>query len=119
MSLSWRSHKLVLNSTAYNQQKNRDAEAYYDLLYESQEIEADGRTVIRLSGNVVKEVIRTKQGERVKVVPVGLTLALPPRLVPKGAMAGDLIHWELSEFEEVRHAVEAGPLILEGGKSCV
>lgn len=119
LSLIWRKHNIVLDREAYNQEKSTDTEAYYDLLYDRQEIEADGRTVIRLSGNEVKEVVKTNKGERIKVVPVGLTLVLPPRLVPPGAMAGDLLEWELSEFNELRHAVEAGPLLLEGGKSSI
>jgi len=119
LSVVWRKHTIKLESEAYNEEKSTGGSAYYDLLYHRDEIDAFGRTVVRLSGNVVKEIVRTKKEERVTVVPVGLTLALDPQIIPEGAKAGDVLELNMSIFSEVRHAVEAGPLLLEGGKLAI
>lgn len=119
ISLVWREHTILLKSEAYNRNGPSGGSAYFDLLYHQQEIEGHGRTVVRLSGNVVKEIVQTRKGERVKVIPVGLTLALEPQQVPEGAREGDLLELHLRGLGEVKHAVEAGPLLLAGGKKAI
>ena len=116
LSIHWRNSVIKLESKAYNKELSEDGSAYYDLLHQQDEIDSQGRTVVRLSGNVVKEIIERKKGERVRVVPAGLTLVLEPHLIPDGAEEGDTLELNIKELSEVRHAVEAGPLLLEGGK---
>ncbi|MFH1321960.1 MAG: phosphodiester glycosidase family protein [Bacteroidota bacterium] len=109
--------------------------AYYDLMYDEENILGNGNIIIRLAGNTIKEVIHTKKDEEVKIIPVGLTLSIPASQFPKewykvekkltilmkpgnngsGKPAGkDIINWE-----QIAHAVEAGPMLLNNGKNCI
>ncbi|MCJ7715292.1 MAG: glycosyltransferase, partial [Anaerolineales bacterium] len=117
ISVVWRKHTITLERGAYTRENPIGGSSYYDLLHPGDEIDGFGRTVVRLSGNVVKEIVESRKGERVKVVPVGLTLALDPQLIPEGAKKGDILDLNVSGINELRHAVEAGPLLLEGGKN--
>ncbi len=116
LSVTWRNSSFQLDEDAYNGKNIGEGSAYYDLLHDLEEIKGHGLTVIRLSGNRVREIVRTRPGDRVRVIPAGLTLALKPELVPEGAKAGDVLSLTLKGFQEIRHAVEAGPLLLEGGQ---
>jgi len=116
LKILWSTHKIEFDSSMYNIVGKKGTPAYYDLLYQGNLLEGDGRTIIRLSGNVVKEVLKTREGEQVPVVPVGLTLALNPADVPEGLKPGELVDLEIPGLDEVMHAVEAGPLLLEQGK---
>ncbi len=118
LRISWKEHVIEMDNSQYNKKDAGASTAYYDLLYPSNYIQGNGRTIIRLSGNVVKEVLNTGEEERVPVVPVGLTLALNERDMPGEIKAGDQLGLEVPGLEEVLHAVEAGPLLLDGGK-CV
>ncbi|GAF76029.1 unnamed protein product, partial [marine sediment metagenome] len=51
------------------------ASCYYDLMYPEEYIEGNGRVIVRLAGNVIKEVIHTKDKQKIKIIPVGLTLS--------------------------------------------
>jgi len=115
-SVIWRNKTITLPKEAYNRSGSQDGSAYYDLLYGQQEIEGNGRTVVRISGHVVKEIVKTRPGERIALIPTGITLALDPKELPPGAKAGDVLDISMDEFKEVKHAVEAGPLLLERGK---
>jgi glycosyltransferase involved in cell wall biosynthesis len=118
LKISWGDFKIEIDQSRYNREDAGNSTAYYDLLYARDYIQGNGRIIIRLSGNVVKEVLKTNEGEKVAVVPVGLTLALNPLDLPAGIKAGDQLDLEVPGLEEVFHAVEAGPLLLDRGK-CV
>jgi hypothetical protein len=87
-------------------------------MYPDESIAGMGRTIIRLSGNTIKEIQKTSDKEQVAVVPVGLTLAMDPQDVPDGLKTGDQLELKIPGMEEVKHAVEAGPLLLDHGR-CV
>jgi len=116
LKVRWKGHEILFDQHAYNNPGRGGIKSYHDLLYPGDLIEGDGRTFIRLSGNVVKEILHTSKDEQVPVVPVGLTLALDPEDVPKGIKSGDKVELMVPGLEEVKHAVEAGPLLLERGK---
>jgi len=116
LKIRWKSHEILFDESAYNNTGGGGRRSYHDLLFPEKYIEGDGRTLIRLSGNVVKEVLRTSTNERIPVVPVGLTLALAPEDVPKGVKSGVKLELMVPGMEDVKHAVEAGPLLLERGK---
>jgi hypothetical protein len=118
LRVSWRGHEIAFDQHAYNNAGKGEKPAYYDLMYTEELIEGEGRTIIRLSGNVVKEVLETSKGEQVSIVPVGLTLALDPNDVPDGLKPGVVLELMVPGMEEVKHAVEAGPLLLDQGR-CV
>jgi len=118
LRVSWRGHEIAFDQHAYNNVGKGGKPAYYDLMYMEEYIGGEGRTIIRLSGNVVKELIKTRKDEQVNIVPVGLTLALDPDDVPEGIKPGVVLELSLPGLEEVKHAVEAGPLLLDQG-GCV
>jgi hypothetical protein len=72
-----------------------------------------------MSGHVVKEIVETRKGERIALIPAGITLALDPKELPQGAKAGDVVEISMDEFKEVEHAVEAGPLLLSEGQPSI
>jgi len=116
LKVSWNGHEIAFDAFAYNNAGRGEPRAYYDLLYPEDFIAGNGKIIIRLSGNEVKEILRTGKEEQVPVVPVGLTLALDPEEVPMGLSPGEEVELMIPGLEEVKHAVEAGPLLLEGGK---
>jgi glycosyltransferase involved in cell wall biosynthesis len=119
MSVVWKNKTITLHNEAYNRSGSHAGSAYFDLLYGQQEIEGNGRIVVRISGQKVKEIVETRKGERIALIPAGITLALEPKELPRGAKAGDVLEISMDEFKEVEHAVEAGPLLLEGGKPSI
>jgi len=119
IQVKWRSSSLELKSETYNNHIYKNAPAYYDLLHEQEFIEGNGRILVRLAGNQVKEIITTQEGDRLPLVPAGLTLALEPQQLPEGARVGDMLYLKLKGFKEIKHAIEAGPLLLNEGDVCI
>ncbi len=89
---------------------------FYDSLYEKDEILGDGRVIVRMSGNIVKEIINTKKNQMVKLKPTGITLSIDDDAFPAT--------WDMREKElimtilgldDVEYAIEGGPMLLEKG----
>jgi hypothetical protein len=112
----WKGFEFTFDSSMYNKIEKGEGAAYYDLLYPEKFIEGNGRTIFRLSGNVVKEVVVSRKGEQIPVIPVGLTLAINAEDIPDGLQAGEELELKIPGMEEVMHAVEAGPLLLDRGR---
>lgn len=110
---------IVLTSKNYNLVEPGNEIAYYDLMYSEKSIFGDGRTIVRLSGRTIKEIIQTRKGEAVKVIPVGLTLSFPENRVPVGIRVEQDAEITIPGFENIRHAIEAGPMLLENGVTSV
>ena len=92
---------------------------YYDLLFPHDHIKGDDRIIVRLAGNQVKEVYESKKGEKVPIVPVGLTLSFTRESYPAELKEGVKLNMTVPGFEEVLHAVEAGPLLLDKGQTAI
>jgi hypothetical protein len=107
--------ELIFTSKMYNPEGSFSGTAYYDLLYAGDRIEGKGRTMVRLAGCTIKEIIHCGIEEQMDVVPVGLTLAFAAEEVPVGLEVGEELELILPGFEDVLHGVEAGPLLVEGG----
>ena len=75
--------EIVFESSDYNVPGSPGRRTFYDLLYPQDYIDGNGKTIIRLAGNVIKEVLRTKAGERIPVIPVGITLVLEDKDIPE------------------------------------
>ncbi len=100
----------------YNPEIPGSAYAYYDLMYPGTGITGNGRILVRLAGNMVKEIIYTRPGEQVEVLPVGLTLSIHPDSMPPRLQVNDRVDLKVMGFENVKHAIEAGPMLLQDGK---
>ncbi len=100
--------------------KDPEKPCYYDLMNDVDEIDGEGRVFVRLSGNVIKEVIHTRPGEKIRFIPVGLTLSFPPDAFPKElGKTEEETELIVPGLEEAVHAVEAGPMLLDRGKVCL
>ena len=92
---------------------------YYDLIGDINKIEGLGRVIIRLAGNRITEIISTKDGDIVEIMPVGLTLSFRRDVIPEGLEIGDEVGFVLPGLEDLYQAVGAGPLLLEDGRIAI
>ena len=107
-----------LSSENYNLVEPGNNIAYYDLLHVNENIEGNGRIIVRLAGNVIKEVVKTKQNEDVKIIPVGITLSFPESKFPKSwDKVGKKLIIKIKGLNKIQHAVEAGPMLVNKGKN--
>jgi hypothetical protein len=76
--------------------------------------------IVRLAGTTIKEIIRTRDGKDIPILPVGLTLSFPPESFPsKWDRVGKELQIEILGLDEVQHAIEAGPLLVKHGQPCI
>lgn len=112
--------QLSFDSKMYNSSSDDLPMAYYDLMYEKDEIFANGRVVIRLAGSKIHEVIKTKKGEKIPVLPVGITLVLTKSKFDNQLFVkGNDLNIKVVGYEHMMHAVEAGPMLLENGEIAI
>ena len=119
LHISWKNQEIELTGKAYNNEDAGVEVSYFDLLFPGNEIEGNGKIVVRMAGNEVKEIIETGRGDRVPIVPVGLTLAFSRDAMFQGLKTGDKLNLSIAEHKDVLHAVEAGPLLLSKGKVAI
>ncbi len=103
----------------YNLKKPEGELCFYDLLYNEDQILNKGRVIVRLAGNKVKDIIRGSVKEKVNIIPVGITLSFSEESFPDHLKTGDELLIYSDEFSEIRHAVEAGPMLLDRGENCL
>jgi hypothetical protein len=65
------------------------------------------------------EITKTRTGETVRVLPVGLTLSFPRGGLPKDWNEGTRLTLELNDLKGVSEAIEAGPLLIADGKIAI
>jgi hypothetical protein len=97
---------------------------FYDLLYDKEKIRGDGNTIIRIAGRTVKEIVPTRKGQKVKSIPVGLTLSLPPAFASISFKVGQKLTIRMKgggsiNWDEIEHAIEAGPMLLNAKKDAI
>ncbi|MGI9530985.1 phosphodiester glycosidase family protein [Lutimonas sp.] len=121
--LSVKGSRLDFSGSNYNCHSDSQP-CYYDLSYPDEFIEGNGNVIIRVAGNTVKQIIRTKVGEKVQMKPVGITLSVPEKLFKSEFFEVDkAIEINLKEpetnpyyWKEVMYAIEAGPLLIDNGE---
>ena len=108
----------------YNKHKQGQL-CYYDLLYDKKIITSDGNTIIRLYGTRIVEIINTKKGQDVTLLPIGVHLSIPPEKVPADWVKNKDLDIKLNlnfkdfDIASVLHAVEAGPVLMQNHKVAV
>lgn len=111
---------IELSSENYNMIEPNNDIAYYDLLFKNENIKGNGRVIVRLAGNIIKEVIHTKLNEDIKIIPVGITLSFPESKFPKSwDKIGKKLTISVKGLKKVQHAVEAGPMLVNNGKNVI
>ena len=114
---------LVFPAANYNKHSS-SAPCYYDLSYPEETIPGNGNVIIRIAGNTVKQIIKTKAKETVAIIPVGITLSIPLKLFSSALFEEDRpIDIRLMEPEnnpyhwaDILYAIEAGPMLIDQGK---
>jgi hypothetical protein len=114
---------LEFGHSNYNKH-SRTEPCFYDLSYGEENIVGDGNVILRVAGNIVKQIIKTKAKEVVPLIPVGITLSIPSKLFSKDLFKeGMSLNIRLLEpetnpynWEEISYAIEAGPMLIDGGK---
>ena len=96
-----------------------DAPCFYDLLHPAETLPGDGRSLVRLVGNRIMEVRRTKAGEDIPVLPVGLVLSFPSGQLPSDWQEGRTLSIQVAGMAGIADAIEAGPMLLSEGEICV
>ncbi|NOZ47797.1 MAG: glycosyltransferase [Chlorobi bacterium] len=112
-------NNIIFKSKGYNNYLPGNENAYYDLMSDKVEIQGNERVIIRLAGNVIKQILFTKKHERVQVVPVGLTLSFTKENFPKSFKVGQKLTIEIKGLQNIKHAVEAGPMLLDNGQTYI
>ena len=115
IKISFKNKKLEFNENCYNSKKS--GLAYFDLLYKNNFIDTKERIIVRLTGNKIMEIIKSKKGEKIKIIPVGLTLAIPKENFDKTIFKlGNELDIKINGLDNILHAVEAGPMLIEKGE---
>ncbi len=116
--ISRRKTKIVFDKRNYNQENPGQEPCYYDLMFKKEEIPAKNRIIVRLSGNVVKDIIGGR--EKVNIIPVGLTLSFSEGEFPADFNEVEAeVDIKVEGIEKVVHAVEAGPLLVNNGAAAI
>ncbi len=112
-------HIWSLDKNRYNLSNPSGEVCYYDLMFSENYVLNDRRIAVRLAGNVVKDIVIGFEKSKLESIPVGLTISFREDCFPQDLQVGDEIEIRMHEFEEVQHAVEAGPMLLENGYNCL
>lgn len=119
LSLKIHNRTFTPGKNKYNLQIPTGDVCFYDLLYNEEFILNNRRIAVILAGNVVKDIIKGSEISKVEMIPVGLTLSFSEESFPEKLKVGDEIEIIKNEFKEIKHAVEAGPMLLDGGNKCI
>merc|ERR1711991_876519 len=89
---------------------------YFDINHDLDHFISKGQTVVRIAGNTIKEIRKTKVNEKIPIIPVGITLcfAKDPDLDVETDLSIELIEQEI-KWSEIAYAIEAGPMLLDNG----
>lgn len=114
ISVSRGKTKVTFTGENYNLENPGPEPCYYDLMFKKEEIIAKNRIIVRLAGNVIKDIIKDK--EKVKIIPVGITLSFPEsKFSPDFDELEAEVDLKVEGIKDILHAVEAGPLLVDNG----
>jgi hypothetical protein len=106
----------IFTSDQYNVSYPDQEACYYDLLFNREEIPSENKYLIRIAGNVIKEIIEPGTNKTEKLIPVGLTFSIPVDQFPGNLKVGQEVKIQLPGLENIDHAIEAGPHLMENGE---
>lgn len=121
--LKGRNEEILFSPKFYNNHSDK-APCFYDLSYKEETIKGNGNVIIRIAGNTVKQIIRTKIKETVPIIPVGITVSIPSILFSDEIFKeGHSLDINLLEptnipynWNEISYAIEAGPMLIDKGE---
>ncbi len=115
----------ILFSGNYCNKHSVEYPCYYNLMYDEEFIPGDGNVIVRLAGNIVKEIVHTKPEENVKLIPVGVTLSIPKEKFKEETFVLErkltIIQNNTNEirWNKISYAIEAGPLLVNDQEKCL
>jgi len=117
---------LTFSADNYNKHSSKEP-CFYDLSYEEDKLPANGNVIVRIAGNTVKQIVKTKEKESVPFIPVGITLSIPSKLFNSTIFKeGVSLNIELLDpktnpykWDEISYAIEAGPMLIDDGKQAL
>lgn len=112
-------HTITFPAEAYNPLRPVAGPCFFDLLYPEEHLPGNGRVLVRLAGNRIKDIIPTQDAEKVPVLPVGLTLSLAADQLPASWQPEQELQITMPGWEEIESAIEAGPQLLRDGEVCI
>jgi glycosyltransferase involved in cell wall biosynthesis len=110
---------LELSAEQRNLKKPGPNPCFYDLLFDTPMLPGDGRILVRLVGNRISEIVHTKPGEQLPVLPVGLVISFAAGTLPQRWELGRSLTIEVAGLAGFANAVEAGPLLIEEGELAI
>lgn len=119
LMISHENDKIEFDKINYNRLSDASKPAYYDLMSNQENLDGDGRIWVRLAGNTVKEIIHRTEKETLTHIPVGLLLSFPKDKLPRFIRKGLSLNIMVKGYENILHAVEAGPMLVKNGKVCI
>ncbi|MCK5032986.1 MAG: hypothetical protein KAS18_05110, partial [Calditrichia bacterium] len=119
ITISDSKNTIVFLPDSYNTSIPTDDPCFYDLLYKEDYFAGNGRILVRLSGNTIKEIIVTETNTEIPVLPVGLTLSFPRNRFPKTWKIDKELTITMTGWDEIESAIEAGPQLLNDGNICI
>jgi len=119
VTLRYRRSTVELGPESRNLEKPGADPCFYDLFHDSPTLPGDGRSIVRLVGNRIMEILNTKTGENAPILPVGLVISFPTGGIPSEWEVGRALTIEVAGLEGIANAVEAGPLLLDDGKIAI
>jgi hypothetical protein len=112
-------HELALGPDQRNPATPGPKPVFYDLMFPHEQIAGDRRIVCQIAGNRIIAIHQTEAGQPVQVLPVGLALSLPPDGLPEGWDVGTALEIRVRGLPDLAEAIEAGPLLVDGGQVCI
>jgi hypothetical protein len=112
-------NKIVFTPETYNPIEPLTNHCFYDLLYPERDLIGNGRILVRLSGNIIKDIIYTNENQKIPVLPVGLILSFTPDHFPEFWSIGSELMLSMNDWEYIESAIEAGPQLLKEGDICI
>ena len=116
ISVSRGTDRIELSGNQYNTKTDLNEAKYYDLMFEKEEIFVEKSVVLRLAGNIIKEIIFANENQKIKIIPVGLSLVIPKDKFPKSWKVNDELNILINGLDNIDYAIEAGPMLIENGK---
>lgn len=124
LHITFKNESINFSGKNYNSHSKSEP-CYYDLMYDKDSIIADGNVIVRLAGNTVKEIIHSEENQKVSVIPVGVTLSIPVELFntklfkTNRELEINMISHKKFNWGNIKHAVEAGPMLVENSRVAV
>lgn len=108
--------RIELSEDQYNNENSISGPTYFDLLHTNENILVEKCVVVRLAGNIIKEIVQINEKQQVSIIPVGLTLVIPKKQFPKNWKREQEVDIDIVGIDKYDYAVEAGPMLIDNGE---